>query len=578
MPIPRFFRSCNRAFAWVHLRLVLDSIPHIFLLLFLASSLATSGQAQPGPPSEPQVNAEKFTVSGSVENAVTGDPIRRALVMANGYPQRSCFSDDSGQFEFEGVARGQYQITAQKPNFRSEQELPGHVPPQLVEITANTSGILVKLTPQSTIRGRVTDAAGNPLEHVPMRLTALSLRDGRKRYDQGGFAQSGEDGRFRFGNLAPGTYYVSAGPLTPQPANYLISSNQPRTGYPYVYFPAASDLASAAPIRVAPGQNAEADFTLNQAPVYNVSGTVAGYGPEAGVGFTLLSASGDSLQVPMPFHPESGKLQLLGLPAGQYILKAHSQATREVALDAEIQISVTSNLEGVHIILGPAITIPVAVRMESSNPQSAPAGLPDASSAPPVQIRLLATKQGANDAYSALERTTPPYSIVVRNLEPGRYIAEVTSQGTWYVQSATYQQTNLLAEDLTLSSTGEVHPIEIVLRDDGATLTGTVNTPKGAPASGTLLFFSDQNPARPPKRAPYYPSRGIGGTLETGFEVNGLAPGEYTIIAVDQPDSIEYINPEALRPYLAHASHVTLAAKQKAKVSLELTRTSEVSQ
>ena len=54
--------------------------------------------------------------------------------------------------------------------------------------------------------------------------------------------------------------------------------------------------------------------------------------------------------------------------------------------------------------------------------------------------------------------------------------------------------------------------------------------------------------------------------------VSQLAPGEYQILAVDNPDELEYANPEAVRRYLSKARDVSLAPNQKGKVELEVIR------
>jgi hypothetical protein len=48
-------------------------------------------------------------------------------------------------------------------------------------------------------------------------------------------------------------------------------------------------------------------------------------------------------------------------------------------------------------------------------------------------------------------------------------------------------------------------------------------------------------------------------------------------MAFDHADKVEYANPEVLQSYLSRATHVTLAAGQQAKVTLDLIRTGDSS-
>ena len=59
------------------------------------------------------------------------------------------------------------------------------------------------------------------------------------------------------------------------------------------------------------------------------------------------------------------------------------------------------------------------------------------------------------------------------------------------------------------------------------------------------------------------------------FQVQGLAPGRYDILAFDRLDGIEYRNREVLGEYLSHAAHVTLSADEQARVTLDLIHTQQ---
>src|SRR5215467_11155452 len=86
---------------------------------------AITALAQPGPaypaantPANP-TPTEKFTVTGSVVDAVSSEPVRKALVQLNAMPRRTAFTDSSGRFQFEGVSAGSVSLTAQKPGYFS---------------------------------------------------------------------------------------------------------------------------------------------------------------------------------------------------------------------------------------------------------------------------------------------------------------------------------------------------------------------------------------------------------------------------------------------------------------------------
>ena len=205
----------------------------------------------PGLPTN-QARSEKYTVSGTVVNAVTGEPVRKALVQLYSMQQRTAFSDGDGRFQFDGILAGRVSLSAQKPGFFGDHEIRGRG--QLViDVGPKSDSVVLKLAPEAVISGKVTDATGMPLEHVPLSLTYLNVREGRRHWDSKGIANTAEDGRYRFANLPPGTYYVSTTPFTPRPETLFDSEPQSKTGYPGVYYPGVPDFNSASPISLSAG-------------------------------------------------------------------------------------------------------------------------------------------------------------------------------------------------------------------------------------------------------------------------------------------------------------------------------------
>src|SRR5271157_1330840 len=505
-----------------------------------------------------------FTLNGTVVNSVTGEPIGRALVRLSGVVQRTTFSDGEGRFQIDGLPAGSVDIGVQKPGYFSPQELNRSTINKLVTVGAETGPMVLKLTPQSAIYGRVTDADGQPIEQVPVRLTERSLQDGRQRWNPRGFTQSDEGGRFRFANLMPGTYYLAAGPGS-DGVRILADDKEPKTGYPSLYYPGVPDLASASPILLGAGQQAEADFSMTAVPVYHISGTLTGYLPDQGVGWQVFNQSGEQVSVPTRVNVGMGTFDIDALPAGSYVLKASSQAGDQ-SLQAEVRLNVASNVDNVHLGLAPAITIPVVVRAESRTSNSTVAGW-DSGPPPPVSVRL--TRLDVSESRSFVVRehgNQKGFSIELQNVDPGKYAVDLMPNGRWYVQSAVYGETNLLYDDLTVAP-GQNYPMEVVLRDDGATLTGNVKSADGTSAPATILVV--------PQPASRRGTRVVQSFPQNGFTQNGLAPGEYLVFAFDHADKIEYANPEVLQPYASQAGHVTLSPNQETHVALNLIRTED---
>jgi len=501
---------------------------------------------------------DTFVLSGSVLNSATGEPIPRALVRANGSASRSAFSDGDGRFQFEGLPAGQIILTAQKPGFFSDQEAGGSfVHP--IEIGPNTGAQTIKLAPMSAIYGRVTDASNIGIEHISVRLTCRALRDGHTLWEPRGMSETDEDGHFRFASLMPGTYFLSVGPAQSE-GQILPEGQHATTGFPHLYYPGVPDLNSAAPLQLAAGQQAEADFSLSPVPIYHVSGAVSGQAPDQGVGLMVFSTSGDELSLPVHFNMEVGTFSFDSVPAGTYVVKAVSSASL-TPLRAEQRITVSSNLDNVHLTLSPAISIPVVVHMQS-HPTSSGASASGSrwgEDHPPVSVALLPSQPNATESYSSFQQRGGHNVMVIQNVDPGSYTVKLMPQPPWYVQSASYGQTNVLYDDITVAA-GQSYPLEVSLRDDSASLTATLRGDNARQQRATLIVV----PQTHSKSSPL--AMGGSGT----YTLTGLPPGEYLVFAFDRIEGLEYSNPDALEPYASQAASITLSPGQNAQLSLDL--------
>ena len=541
----------------------------VALVLLFCLGVAGAVEGQYSPTSD--TGEDKFSLSGSVVDAVTGEPVRRALVQLQSAPARTSFTDSDGRFEIDGLPEGRFMISARKPGYYSgtrDADRRSDVP---VRVGTNAELVTLKLNPFGVIYGRVTDTEGGPLEHIPVRLTMAIVRNGRRHWQQIGSRDSDENGNFRFPNLQPGTFYLAAGPGSeePEPLRFAANGGQtavPQTGYPSVYYPNAPDLSSASPIALTPGQQLQMEFVLNRVPVYKIAGSIAGLSPEQGIGLQLTTASGDMLNVPEQVQSMTGTFEVDAVPPGSYVLKAFSQGRPGESLRASVPVTVATNVNNVRLTLEPVVSIPIVVRQEGrtddSSPNSSGGRINRYSRMEvPVSVHLSAAGQslGSSDVYSTLRLSGDQRVPVLENVEPGQYDVEFLPQGGWYVQSADYAGVNLLTDKMIVGSRPS-GGIQIVLRDDGATLAGTAKLANDDDSGYVSVLII---PQRAPRESKVIPVFGEG-----TFHVDGLPPGDYSVLAARNLDGLEYSNAEALRPYLSQATHVTLSASQTTKVDL----------
>jgi hypothetical protein len=304
---------------------------------------------------------------------------------------------------------------------------------------------------------------------------------------------------------------------------------------------------------LSPGQQQEVQFSLKPQPVFRVSGLVRGYNPDMGVELQFVDRIGEQVALPTQFDSQTGRFNTK-IPAGDYTLRARAQGLNQVSA-ADVPLSVNGDVAGVQIVLGPSASIPITVRREASSDSD-----DTRRNQEPVAVHLFSSDSplGAEDFWSAPD--PQGRSLALRNIEPGKYSVEVTTAGAWYVQSMTCGSTDLLHEQLVVPSGGQLPAIEIVLRNDGAALTGSVQQ-DGSLEKGIALLVPDRGNAAQAK---------IANAGQGSFRFDHLAPGDYRLLAFDRVNNLEYRDPDVLNAYLSRAAHVTLQANGQASASVEI--------
>jgi hypothetical protein len=226
---------------------------------------------------------------------------------------------------------------------------------------------------------------------------------------------------------------------------------------------------------------------------------------------------------------------------------------------------VNADITGLRLALAPAVTIPVIVRSEMTHsPNPAPLNGDAQQQYEPASIRLISQSglPANQPQFPGMVRDGPPEgrSFAIRNLEPGTYRAQVTPNGPGYVTSAFCGGTNLLNEDLIVTAGGPTQPIEIVLRDDFASLGVSVSS-DGHPSQGVVLLIPEQNQQRAVTIGVDQTGRG---------QSSSVPPGEYRAVAVDRSVDLEYRNAEVMREYTARERLVRLLPGGHDSIDLEL--------
>ncbi len=505
---------------------------------------------------------KRYTLSGTVVNSVSGEPIRRALVTLSAMQPQTVMTDSSGQFEFEELPPTVAMVTAQKPGFFSDQELSaGRRRPTQVTVGPDMPAVVVKLVPEAILSGRIVDPDGLPIRGLMVRVMTQKVVQGRKDWQQGGGARTDADGAFRINSLMPGSYFLVAGPGR-NLAFVTGAEDTSSNGYPAVMYPGGST-----PMKINAGQQLETNLTITPQPFYSISGSVSGFIPGWRYSLQLMPRM---LGMKMPIgggavDSESGVFTLPHVASGEYMLQAHGFNPQGGELNGNpnmahgsIPISVHNDLMGVTIPVETAIIIPVNVHMQRTKENQAALTDLKGRSFPAVQVRMVSVENVNQSAYSGPENPKDPSSSwILRNALPGKYRVELMpTMGDNYVASARLGTSDLLIGEVTLTRGGQ-GAIDIVVRDDSARLTVKMETEHPGGSASVLIV--------PDRGDPKLTELTMGANVSSVF-VGGLRPGAYTVLAFEDLGNLEYMNREALDPYLSHGSKITLTANQEATV------------
>jgi hypothetical protein len=321
------------------------------------------------------------SVAGSVQNAVTGEPIAGATVSmaclsvnpaVPGCGKTSAASHPDGTFLFDAASPGKYLVSATADGFVS---MPGEsLVVASVEAGQLFSRLVVKLTPEGTIKGRIVDEAGNPMAGISVEAIAIRRSGGRTRLGQGSRATTDKAGIYILNRLASGSYYVAA----------QAPKSDKTTSSVRFFYPNALSPDEATSLRVEPGQSyAGLNIRLYPVSTYRIQGRVADFGSldeklKSQLRLTLESEA----QSPPPGEnirlAADGSFDIGGVLPGNYILRLkgvgspletdatvqamslHQLAQQEIGIDG-------SDVTGVVLSIPPPITVTGRVALPESS-------------------------------------------------------------------------------------------------------------------------------------------------------------------------------------------------------------------
>ena len=536
-------------------------------LLALAPGPAVLGQTATAP-RDPVLSREQTqstgTLTGRIVRAGDGAPMARVEVRADSTSNpeaRMAVTDAQGRFQMPDLTAGLWTLTMSKAGYlrlKSGQRTPQQTARTIRVSPAQNTEFDAAMIPSSAITGFIVDELGDPVAGIAVEALRTRVVDGQRRLAVVGRDQTDDTGAYRLHSLPRGQYLVAARLRVGSPEQ----SSGPTNALP-TFYPGATSVTEAARVRLRTGEERSAmNFSVSAARAVRVSGTVidsSGRGvDEAAV---ELFDPTDGTVIGRPYGnfgltQGGGRFGILNIAPGRYALAARvdreNRRGAEVAVvpvtidayDAEVAVSTrpASLLSGT-IAAAPGTTLP---RQLQASVWALPTG--------DIGQRVGGTV--APDRTFELSGFSGPSRIWVTELPRGWTVSRVDINGT-----------DVTDETFELRAGVEAQA-RIIVSNQLGVVRGSVTARELPMADVTVLVFA-ADPAR--WSVPSRFVRWIRTDAKGQFSIDGLPPGEYRAVALDDFVDDELLDAEALGPLRDMATAVSVTVGTPATVGLTVT-------
>lgn len=558
-------------------------ISSAFVLFALAGLLSAQNVEAPVS-AQPAIN--DAALEGVVVSSVGGAPLRKATVhlFSSDETQKeegeTAIADAQGHFSFTGLPARDYTLSASHPGYVTPSL---HGENAILHYTLATGqqikDIVVRLTPAAVLRGRVTDADGDPVDQIDVVATPVGKKS------PAGESNTNDLGEFRIYNLPPGRYYVQASPRTEMSGAISRSSKTQTSVYVPTFYPATTNRSTATALDARAGDEVSVNIALLQANLYPVSGILLnGKGAPLALGVvTAVNEGSDAGGIPVT----DGKFEMR-LPAGHYTLIGMGIPRSEegsfgfgmmagqgpVPAQARKTIDVPEGgLRNIELRIpadkGPMVQVSGHVRVEDGS------ALPKGCMVVQLRERPSTSNHQEDEDDAAMEQRSagggfikPDGTFEVKSVPPNTYqvvvFCNAVSTQDWYTKAVNVNGHDILNSGLTVSDSDL--QLDVVLSPRGGSVEGTVKD-KDDHALGDVRVVLVPDESKASRRDLYQ----MADTDQNGkFSVRGLEPGAYTAYAFDDDDFGVWFKPETLKQYKDYGVPVNISAAEKSHLDLHL--------
>lgn len=481
----------------------------------------------------------RCSLSGTVVDSVTGKGLAKVEVSLMPFDRERhraavTQTNPSGSFSIGSVECGRYRLMGRRARYVDARTV-------TVRLDAGESPARVthKLVPTGAIAGTVRDADGEPVPGVTVTLAQRFANPGGSRIIGRETSRTDDEGSFRFGFLRPGSYYVVAepGPAPWDAVEFTRTDETPEADV-RTFYPGAPNGRLASAVTVAAGAAVTGiDIRMQRARAFRIRGWIAGAGTRQVV--VLRPADSPEFWDVVPntlTRGTNGEFEFRGIPPGEYRLE-----TEGVSMPVTVA---GTDVDGLRVLPG-AGTIQGRVRVEGDDSR-----------------RITGRLRLQGDARTESRQIRDDGTFSVRALSPGTYRVFARFEGVadLYLKSVRSGETDFVQDGVAVFG-GETLTIDVVLAAGGR-VDGVVTTEKGEPVAGATVVLVPEPALR--RRGDLF--RTAAADHQGRFSVEGVAPGEYTVLAWEDPEEGAWHEPEFLARFEKRGERVRVTGNERREV------------
>lgn len=535
---------------------------HLLLLMTAFCLLGARGLLVAQIANVPQVGilGGDYRIAGTIVSKTDGHPLAVARVVIRDVknPQNfeSLITSDDGKFEFRGLPAGKYSLEGAKHGFISGN-YDQHDQFSTAIVTGaglDTESLVLKLSPDAVITGKVLDEAGEPVRKATVALYVLNHQEGVDQIHVFRNTQTDDQGNYEFTPLTPGTYFLSA---TAKPWYAVHRYSEPTNSetekyaepaatvdrsldvaYPVTYYADVTDAESATPVPIRGGERLQVDIHLNPVPALRLIFHVPGDNSN-GFSFPQLEQSAFDgstfVQINNSRPVSPGVIEIAGIPAGRYNIRLQGpqSATQMNAVD------LSKDGEEIDTSRGEALSsVKVAVQV--------PGGITPST-------RLGVGLRAGSRIPAAWQRVDDKGEAELQQISSGRY--EVLVWGSGKV----YSIAHIAAEGATVSghtltvTAGASPSVSLTLVAGSVEVQGTAKR-TGKAFAGAMVVLVPKNPEEN-----HDLFRRDQSDLDGTFALHGVVPGSYTVLAIENGWDLDWSRSGVIAAYMKRGRLIEVA-------------------